>query len=157
MYNFAIQTLIDITDNGDLRKEFPFRSKSNELIHDKHSLETARNQNSNFTTMIQLLQLRGNIHHDMTPVRSEIILSQEKLFGSHYEGKANVWTFEWRTEQQDVYDDLQTPCGSLVTDFDYVPVITFCKESVTFPANAFITQDHKFKNTQFIYLGMLDK
>lgn len=67
MYTYAIQTLVDITENGDLRKQFPFKTKSGELVHDKHSLEIARNQNSNFTTLVQLLQMRGNIIWDGPP------------------------------------------------------------------------------------------
>lgn len=159
MYSFAIQTLIDITDNGDIKKDFPFKSLSGDLIHDTHSLAVARNQNANFTTLKQLLQVRGNITWKNPPVRSEIVLSQDKIFGTQYEGKASVWTFVWEVEQSDVYNDfeLKTPCGALITDFDYVPIIAFCKESVTFPANAFITQDPKFKNTQFTYLGVQAK
>ena len=157
MYSFAIQTLVDITENGNLKKEFPFKTLSGELIHDKHSLEIARNQNSNFTTLVQLLQMRSNIVWDKPPIRSELVLTQDRTFGSHYEGKANCWTFMWQTEQSEIYNDMGTSCGSLVTDFDCVPILTFCKESVTFPANTFITQDHKFKNTQFTYLGIQTK
>lgn len=157
MYSFAIQSLVDITDNGDIKKVFPFKTKSGELVHDAHSLEIARNQNANFTTLLQLLQVRGNIVWDTPPQRSEIVLNQDRIFGSHYEGKATTWTFVWETEQSDVYNDMQTPCGSLITDFDYVPILSFCKESVTFPANAFITKDPKFKNTQFTYLGQQTK
>lgn len=91
------------------------------------------------------------------PVRSEVILNQNKIFGNHYEGKATMWTFMWETEQQGVYSQDDVPCGSLVSDFDNVPVLIFCKESITFPSSAFITQDLKFKNTQFTYLGIQDK
>jgi hypothetical protein len=159
MYSFAIQTLVDITDNGNLKQDFPFKTLSGDLVHDTYSLNIARNQNANFTTLIQLLQVRGNITWERPPVRSEVVLSQHKTFGTHYEGKATVWTFVWEVEQQDVYNDfeIKTPCGALVTDFDYVPILTFCKESVTFPANAFITQDAKFINTQFTYLGTQTK
>ena len=54
MYEFLIHTLVDITDNGNLRKEFPFKTNANELIHDRESLAVARNQNSNFKTILQL-------------------------------------------------------------------------------------------------------
>jgi len=157
MYSFEIQTLIDITDNGNLKQNFPFKTKSGELIHDKHSLDIAKNQNNNFETLIQLLQMRGNIVWENVPIRSEIILTQEKLFGSHYEGKANVWTFKWEVEQPEIYNDNDVVCGNLIIDFDYVPILNFCKESVTFPANAFITQDHKFKNTVFTFCGLQTK
>ncbi len=61
MHTYMVHTLVDITDNGLLRGEFPFKTKSGEVVHDKQSLFIARNQNSNFTTMLQLLQIRGNI------------------------------------------------------------------------------------------------
>ena len=157
MYRYAVQTLVDITENGDLKKEFPFKTKSNELVHDRHSLEIARNQNNNFTSLIQLLQVRSNIVWEHPPMRSETVLNQNKIFGTAYEGKASMWTFIWETEQPDIYSDMQTPTGTLAMDFENVPVLIFCKESVTFPASAFLTQDHRYKNTQFTYLGMSDK
>ena len=61
MYEFRVHTLVDITDNGNLRKEFPFKTSGSEVVYDKHTLAIARYQNSNFNTMIQLLQIRGNI------------------------------------------------------------------------------------------------
>lgn len=153
MYSFAIQTLVDITDNGNLKQAFPFKSKSGYLIHDAYSLEIARNQNSNFNTLIQLLQVRGNITFDKPIVQTEIVLNQDRLFGTHYEGRANYWTFVWETEQADVYRSEDDAVGQLISDFDNIPILMFCKETVTFPSSAFLTQDPKFKNTQFTYLG----
>ena len=160
MYTFSITTLVDITNNGDLRKPFPFKTLSGGLVHDNHSLSIAKDQNNNFTTLIQLLQIRGNIVWKDAPDRNSMILNQNKYFGTHYEGKANVWHFRWDVEQVDVYSDFDgedKECGNLVKDFDYVPIINFCKETITFPASAFITQDPKFKNTVFTYEGPSDK
>ena len=61
MYEFYVHTLVDITDNGNLQKAFPFQTKSGDVIHNKETLSIAKNQNSNFNTMLQLLQIRGNI------------------------------------------------------------------------------------------------
>ena len=66
MHEYRIHTLVDITENGNLKQQFPFKTPAGNEIHDKHTLAVARNQNSNFSTMLQLLQMRGNItweHH----------------------------------------------------------------------------------------------
>jgi hypothetical protein len=62
MHEYRIHTLVDITDNGNLKKQFPFTTESGIKVHDKHTLAIARDQNSNFSTMLQLLQMRGNIN-----------------------------------------------------------------------------------------------
>jgi len=158
MYNFEINTLVDITENGDLKKQFPFKTKSNELIHDPRSLAIAKNQNSNFTTLLQLLQMRGNIRWEASPIKKELNL-KDTQFGTKYEGKAAVWSYAWETEQQDIYNNFESDdlFGALINDFDHIPVVNFCKETVTFPSSAFITTDNQFKNTYFKYLGVLNK
>ena len=50
MHEYRIHTLVDITDNGNLKQAFPFKTEAGEVIHDKHSLSIARRQNSNFNT-----------------------------------------------------------------------------------------------------------
>ena len=68
------------------------------------------------------------------------------------------WSFEFQTEQQDVYGDpLTNNVGQLIADFDLVPIMTFCKETTTFPSNTFITQDDKTINTYFTYQGFKNK
>ena len=59
MHLYRIHTLVDITNNGNLKQQFPFKTEADEVIHDKHSLAIARNQNSNFNTLLQLLQMRA--------------------------------------------------------------------------------------------------
>jgi hypothetical protein len=157
MHEYRIHTLVDITENGDLKKAFPFKTLSGQIVHDAHSLEMAKNQNANFTTLMQLLQMRGNITWEDSSIRTEKVLTQEKIFGNHYDGKHLIWTFVWHTEQQDVYREGTNPVGQLENDFDNVPVINFCKESATFPSSAFITKDSGFKNTVFNYLGVQNK
>ena len=55
MHEYRIHTLVDITDNGNLKRQFPFTTDAGHDIHDKHTLAIARDQNSNFGTMLQLL------------------------------------------------------------------------------------------------------
>jgi hypothetical protein len=152
MYAFCISTLVDITNNGNLKKSFPFKTNSGDLVHDSHSLAIAKNQNSNFNTLVQLLQVRGNISWDILPERMDKIVNNT-MFGSHYTGEARIWSFMWETEQADVYKQDDNAVGQLINDFDNVPIVNFCKETITFPSSAFITKDPQFKNTLFSYMG----
>ena len=156
MYEFRVHTLVDITDNGTLHKPFPFKTPGGEVVHDKESLSIARNQNNNFNTMLQLLQIRGNITWEVPPVRIHDTLGNS-AFGNVYEGKHISWHFTFYTEQTEVYGDKQDPTGQLVEDFHLVPIINFCKETETFPSTTFITQDFKSINTYFSYAGESNK
>ena len=156
MYEFLIHTLVDITDNGNLKKEFPFKTKANELIHDRETLAVARNQNSNFNTMLQLFQLRGNITWEKHPIRENRTIGNTK-FGTVYEGKQNIWHFQFFTEQMEVYGDPLNPTNRLIDDFHLVPILNFCKETAAFPTATFITQDYRTINTYFSYAGEYNK
>ena len=85
MHSYMMHTLVDITKNGNLKNNFPFETAAGDMIDSKESLRTARNQNNNFNTMIQMLQIRGNIVWEQDPVRFTHDLSVTK-FGSYYEG-----------------------------------------------------------------------
>ena len=151
-----VHTLVDITDNGNLKNAFPFKTKAGELIHDVRSLNVARNQNSNYTTMLQLLQIRGNITWEHPPLKMNEIINMK--FGSAYEGKQNSWHFTFYTEQEEVYGNLATNnVGQLIEDFDLVPILSFAKETATFPSNTFITENERTLNTYFSYAGEKNK
>ena len=126
------------------------------MIHDKASLAIARNQNSNFTTMIQLLQMRANITWEHPPMRVDDTLDN-KGFGTFYKGKHTTWHFQFFSEQAGLYGDDTDPTANLVGDFHMVPVISFCKETVTFPFNTFDTENLKTLNTYFSYAGLSNK
>ena len=156
MYEYRIHTLVDITDNGNLKQQFPFKTKANEVIHDKNSLAIARNQNSNFNTMLQLLQMRANITWENPPNRIDQTLGNSN-FGNFYEGKHLTWHFQFFTEQSGVYGDDTDPASALINDFHNVPIVSFCKETATFPLSTFDTQNLKTINTYFSYAGYQDK
>ncbi len=156
MFEFRVHTLVDITDNGTLHKPFPFKTPSGEVVHDKQTLAVARNQNNNFNTMLQLLQIRGNITWEVPPMRINELLGNT-AFGSSYEGKHISWHFTFFAEQNEVYGDIRNPTGQLIDDFHLVPIINFCKETATFPSNTFITKDQRLINTYFSYAGEINK
>ena len=126
------------------------------MVHDKNTLTIARHQNSNFNTMIQLLQMRGNITWEIPPMRINETLGNS-AFGSAYEGKQMSWHFAFFTEQSDVYGEPQEPTAQLMDDFHLVPILSFCKETATFPTATFTTQDSRTINTYFSYTGEYNK
>ena len=156
MHSYMMHTLVDITKNGNLVKNFPFETPAGDIIDGKESLRTAKHQNNNFNTMLQLLQIRGNITWEQPPMRLDQTLGNTG-FGRFYEGKHNSWHFQFFTEQMEVYGDAQDPTGQLKDDFNLVPIINFCKETATFPTSTFITQDHNTINTYFSYTGIYNK
>jgi hypothetical protein len=148
MHTYSITTLVDITENGVLRNQFPFTTKSGELVHDGATLTMARNQQSNFTTLIQLLQMRSNITWEATAKKLTDNIANWR-FGSVFEGRHAIWQFEWQVEQDGVYEFDGDVVGGLIEDFDQIPIINFCKETAAFPRNVFNTQDPRYINTYF--------
>jgi len=148
MHTYSITTLVDITENGVLRNQFPFTTKSGELVHDAATLTIARNQQSNFTTLIQLLQMRSNITWEATAKKQTDNIANWR-FGSVFEGRHAIWQFEWQVEQPGVYEFDGDVVGGLIEDFDQIPIINFCKETAAFPRNVFNTQDPRYINTYF--------
>ena len=138
MHSYMMHTLVDITRNGSLAKTFPFSTAAGDLIDGKDALRIARNQNSNFNTMIQMLQIRGNITYEDDPIRISHDLSTTK-FGLYYEGHHTSWHFKFFTEQTDVFGNANDPTEYLVGDFNLVPIITDCKNTAHFPIATFTT------------------
>ena len=171
MHEYRLHTLADITNNGNLRQQFPFNTDSGQEINDKHSLALARDQNSNFATLIQLLQMRGNITWEHPPQKIELPNLGNHGFGSYYEGTHKTWHFQFFTEQSGVYGDMTDPTQHLVDDFNLVPMIADCTNTAHLPIQTFVTQDLKGTdeqkvigalaggviNTYFSYAGPTDK
>tara|TARA_B100000941_G_C28343524_1_gene467961 strand:+ start:429 stop:782 length:354 start_codon:yes stop_codon:yes gene_type:complete len=116
----------------------------------------AKNQNNNFNTMLQLLQIRGNVTWESPPFKINDTIGNSG-FGTEYTGKQTSWHFNFFTEQSEVYGSVDHPTGQLADDFNLVPIINFCKETATFPTSTFITLDPKLINTYFSYAGESNK
>jgi hypothetical protein len=171
MHEYRIHTLVDITNNGNLKQQFPFNTDSGQEINDKHSLALARDQNSNFATLIQLLQMRGNITWEHPPQKIELPNLGNHGFGSYYEGTHIMWNFQFFTEQSGVYGDMTDPTQHLVDDFNLVPIIADCTNTAHLPIQTFVTRDLQGTdeqkvigalaggviNTYFSYAGPTDK
>ena len=171
MHEYRLHTLVDITENGNLKKAFPFETEAGQEIRDKHTLSIARNQNSNFSTMLQLLQMRTNITWEHLPQRVELPSLGNHVFGSYYEGQHSTWHFQFFTEQSGVYGDFVDPTANLVEDFSLVPVVADCMNTAHLPIQTFVTEDMSgtdrqkiigalaggVLNTYFSYAGPTDK
>jgi hypothetical protein len=171
MHEYRLHTLVDITDNGNLKQQFPFTTTAGNDIHDKHTLAVARDQNSNFATMLQLLQMRGNITWEHHPEKIELDNLANHGFGSYYEGSHLTWHFQFFTEQSGVYGDTADPTESLVEDFSLVPVVADCMNTAHLPIQTFVTKEMQGTdrqkiigalaggviNTYFSYAGPTDK
>ena len=99
----------------------------------------------------------GNITWENDPVRVEMPTLGNHGFGSFYEGKNTMWNFQFFTEQSGVYGEVTDPVEGLAGDFHLVPIVSFCKETVTFPYLTFDTQNYRTINTYFSYAGPIDK
>ena len=171
MHEYHVHTLVDITSNGNLKQAFPFTTMSGNSVQDKHSLATARDQNSNFNTMLQLIQMRGNITWEQPPQIMELSNLGNHGFGSYYEGTHLSWHFQFFTEQSGVYGDVADPTENLVEDFSLVPIITECTNTAHLPLHTFCTKEMQgterqkiigalsggIINTYFSYAGPIDK
>ena len=171
MHEYRIHTLVDITDNGNLKQQFPFKTLAGHEIHDKVTLSIARDQNSNFATMLQLLQMRGNITWEQAPHRLELPDLGNHQFGSYYEGPHTTWHFQFFTEQSGVYGDITDPTENLVQDFSLVPIVADCTNTAHLPVQTFVTKEMQGNdrqkvigalaggiiNTYFSYAGSIDK
>ena len=171
MHEYHIHTLVDITSNGNLKQQFPFKAISGDVIHDKNSLAVARDQNSNFNTMLQLIQMRGNITWEQTPHMIETPNLGNHGFGSYYEGSHKTWHFQFFTEQSGVYGGMIDPTEYLSGDFNLVPVVADCANTAHLPIQTFVTRDLEgtdrqkvigalaggLINTYFSYSGPTDK
>ena len=171
MHEYRVHTLVDITSNGNLKQQFPFKTESGDMINDKDSLSIAKNQNANFNTMLQLLQMRGNITWERLPQKVELPNLGNHAFGSYYEGPHTTWHFQFFVEQSGVYGDNVDPTASIVDDFSLVPVVADCTNTAHLPIQTFVTKEMQgtdrqkiigalsggIINTYFSYAGPIDK
>ena len=171
MHEYRLHTLVDITENGNLKQKFPFETSSGKVIKDKDTLATARDQNANFNTLLQVLQMRAHITWEQSPQRGDLPSLGNYGFGSYYEGQHSTWHFQFFSEQSGLYGDDIDPTENLVMDFNLVPVLTQCENSAHFPIQTFITKELQgtdrqkiinalsggIINTYFSYAGPVDK
>jgi hypothetical protein len=120
---YSLYTLVDISYTGQYRNE-----------PDK---KLQRNQQQNFDTVIQTLELRSNISYDKKPA---VLIEKASDYGFNSTSEQKIWNFEWETEQVDVYIKDENHIGQLIEDFQFVPFITNLDETAIIQKPIFITQ-----------------
>jgi hypothetical protein len=120
-------TLIDITKTGVTKGQ-----------------NDARDQQRNWESVVQLLSLKTQ----PLIIRYPVCFKDEELeyleFGEFYQGKHNVWAFQFRGERDDFYTFEQ-----LEEDFDLIPIILGLDETARFMLPIFHTSG-TLKNIYFI-------
>jgi hypothetical protein len=134
IYRHRGYTLIDITKT-DVTKFTP-------------ELERMRNKQRNWETVVQILGLRTQIM-SIKQLKTETKDLSQHVFGSDYQDKQRVWTFEFEVEFKDLYLNDQDPYGILKKDFAQSPIILGLDETATPPVALFYT-DGPSKNIYFI-------
>lgn len=110
---YCLYTLADITATGQ--------------HHGGEKLQ--RNQQQNFDTVMQTIQLSGNMYYDKKP-----ILIPAAIFGRE---DIDCWYFEWSMEIPNLFKQESDPIGVLKDLFQYVPYISGLSESIQFEPSIF--------------------
>ncbi len=104
------RTLFDITATGitghHKSSKIPFVDRAGQHITDELSWNRGRNQQRNWETLTQLIQLRTQLSELQDPVC-----------------KDGVWQFDFATEVEQVFGHGPDPLGSLKADCEAVPML----------------------------------
>ena len=128
-----IQTLIDITNTR--------------VVRPNQGTSLAYDQNRNFITLIQCIEIRSIINYNNPPVCKLMDITDSE-FGSEYVGKHMVWTFNFIPDRIGVCAiDKKSPLGGLVENIDGVPIIKNLTETINIAKAIFDCKDVAYKNT----------
>lgn len=105
---YCLYTLVDITATGQRR--------SGDILQ--------RNQQQNFDTVLQTIELAGNVYYDKPPIKIKA-----EIFGRP---DTECWYFEWRMEINDLFLKDGDPVGVLKDWFEFIPYISNLTETVQF-------------------------
>jgi len=136
MQKLKVQTLFDITNTHIVRNYKPALIKSHPTIHTKQDWIKARQQETNWETMIQVISLRSN-PIDIKPPKPQVMDLSD--FG-YYMFKGLVWEFTFVIESNDVFHDGTNNVGLLLDDLNNVPMISGLNEN-TIDCDYFKTND----------------
>ena len=117
------------------------------MVRPNQGTQLEYDQNRNFITLRQCIELRSIVSYDNPPsVKSEDL--KELEFGTNYKGKQNVWTFTFNPDRVGVYS---TPdgntIGGLIDDLDRVPIIKNLLETINIDKAIFDCSNPATKNT----------
>jgi|LakMenE01Jun11ns_1017448.scaffolds.fasta_scaffold9894029_4 hypothetical protein len=113
-----VTTAFDCTPTlvtGNFSKDrLPMSTKQGLMVQNHIEWAHARNQQRNWETMLQLMQLRSHIVAYSEPQR---------------DAHTNLWKFEFEIERPEVYQNGTDPLGCLLDDCANVPIVIKLTES----------------------------
>lgn len=132
-------TLFDITQTNISNRRKDLEIKNGGLF------EKARNQQSNFETLLQIISLRSQPENITQPVK-EICNKFNNLWGKTYKLKKEkipVWYFSFTISQSSVFSTRDDKLELLVKDCDSVPLIIGLEEMTDLHSQISLTLQHK--------------
>lgn len=143
--------MFDCTATGILNHakvaQLPLTDRQGQIIADQSALTKARNQQRNWETLTQLISLRTQV----TIYDEPQILQDASLAVLGLNRKAGrVWTFEFGSEFEHIYDIGGELLAALIQDCDGVPLITGLNEQVENLETVIRTTGSQI-NTKFLY------
>ena len=133
MQTIEIKTLIDITNT--------------KVIRPNQGTQQALDQQRNFITLNQCVELRSIISYEQAPIAESVDI-KSLGFGTNYKGKQKVWTFKFSPDRDNAYfDGHSNTVGTLIEDLHEVPVIKNLTETVNIDKAIFDLKDPLLKNT----------
>jgi hypothetical protein len=128
-----IQTLVDVTNTR--------------VVRPNQGTSLAYDQNRNFITLIQCVELRSIISYNNPPSVKVVNLDGSE-FGTDYTGPHKVWTFRFMPDRMGIYNiDRRGPGGALIDDIDGVPIIKNLTETINIAKAIFDCTSISTKNT----------
>ena len=132
MEKIQVRTLIDVTPTGISRYQL-----SKELEH---------NQQKNWITLLQAIELRSLIEFDQ-PAVCETLDLRALGFGEKHRGTHAMWTFVFTIDRDFAYADEKSRVGLLMHDLHEVPIIRNLTETINMNRPVFDTQSRFYRNT----------
>lgn len=94
------------------------------------NLKLLRNQQTNFETILQIINMRSQPEDITDPVMDRINLAVDNRWGKNYtcSDRIPVWTFSFTVNHTNVFTDENHSLGKLIQDCSGVPMITELRE-----------------------------
>lgn len=132
-------TLFDITKT-DVNSRRPSNGLEDSVNYNKR-----RNQQINFETILQIINMRSQPEDITTPVKILETLKSSTVWGTSYKAKESIpcWAFMFTITHSGVFNDGNSELGSLLKDCDGVPMITKLDEWPKLESKLSISDEHK--------------
>jgi len=123
---FCIYSLVDITATG--------------VIDNSTVNQLERNQQRNWETAFQIINLRTQTTVEAVPASPRMVLMEHHEFGGYYRGTHRCWKFIFTIEFDNIFGTEQAPYERLEYDFNEVPIIKGLNETIDLPDPVFYTK-----------------